>query len=150
MLADKPVHRDSWLRFLSCIDILKTKKQRTVFRLTLVHGYNCILGPVGDAGASEPANNHNAASNSGSSTSNTKYAKGVTSTLDKYASLVLRGEPDMIEIKGMTFCGGLDRESLSMQNVPRHQQVTPRSHSSSPLHFHFSRILSRSFKPSAN
>ncbi|KAL9022456.1 MAG: hypothetical protein Q9185_000363 [Variospora sp. 1 TL-2023] len=39
---DRPLHRDFWERFLSCLDILKEKrcKMRTVFRLTLVKGFN--------------------------------------------------------------------------------------------------------------
>jgi tRNA wybutosine-synthesizing protein 1 len=39
---DKPLHRDFWERFQECLDILREKrnKQRTVFRLTLVKGFN--------------------------------------------------------------------------------------------------------------
>ncbi|CDO57684.1 similar to Saccharomyces cerevisiae YPL207W TYW1 Protein required for the synthesis of wybutosine [Geotrichum candidum] len=38
---DRPLHRDYWERFQKCLSILKTKKsQRTVFRLTLVGGFN--------------------------------------------------------------------------------------------------------------
>ncbi|KAL2754367.1 hypothetical protein ACRALDRAFT_1056542 [Sodiomyces alcalophilus JCM 7366] len=39
---DRPLHRDFWERFLRCIDILRERrhKQRTVFRLTLVKGFN--------------------------------------------------------------------------------------------------------------
>lgn len=38
---DRPLHRDYWERFQKCLNILKTKKsQRTVFRLTLVGGFN--------------------------------------------------------------------------------------------------------------
>ncbi|CDJ61234.1 radical SAM domain-containing protein, putative [Eimeria maxima] len=129
MRADKPVHRDYWARFLRCIDILKTKKQRTVFRLTLVHGYNCRLVPTTaerecPVEVSSSSGSTSSSSRSGSTNTNRgKAAVDVTSTIEGYASLVLRGEPDLIEIKGMTFCGGLDRESLSMNNVPRHQQV---------------------------
>ncbi|KAL8425691.1 hypothetical protein Efla_003069 [Eimeria flavescens] len=140
---DRPVHRDSWARFLRCIDILKTKKQRTVFRLTLVHGYNCLLGPAEApeaateaAAAAEPAaaaatsatassaaaataaaSAVQSSSHSAGNSSRRKQRPGVTSTVEGYASLILRGEPDLVEIKGMTFCGGLDRASLSMQNV---------------------------------
>eukprot|EP00163_Fabomonas_tropica_P031487 TRINITY_DN7509_c0_g1_i1.p1 TRINITY_DN7509_c0_g1~~TRINITY_DN7509_c0_g1_i1.p1 ORF type:complete len:724 (+),score=244.58 TRINITY_DN7509_c0_g1_i1:226-2172(+) len=38
--VDRPIFDDFWERFLSCIDILRTKGQRTVFRLTLVKGWN--------------------------------------------------------------------------------------------------------------
>ena len=39
---DKPLHRDYWQRFLRCLDILHAKRfrMRTVFRLTLVKGFN--------------------------------------------------------------------------------------------------------------
>ena len=39
---DRPLHRDYWQRFLRCLDILGEKRfrMRTVFRLTLVKGFN--------------------------------------------------------------------------------------------------------------
>lgn len=39
---DRPLHRDYWERFLRCLDILKEKRNRhrTVYRLTLVKGFN--------------------------------------------------------------------------------------------------------------
>ena len=39
---DRPLHRDFWERFTSCLDILREKRNthRTVFRLTLVKGFN--------------------------------------------------------------------------------------------------------------
>lgn len=39
---DRPLHRDYWERFLRCMDILRAKRNthRTVFRLTLVKGFN--------------------------------------------------------------------------------------------------------------
>ncbi len=39
---DRPLHRDFWERFNSCLDTLREKRfeQRTVFRLTLVKGFN--------------------------------------------------------------------------------------------------------------
>ncbi|KAL8742268.1 MAG: hypothetical protein Q9190_005220 [Brigantiaea leucoxantha] len=40
--VDRPLHRDFWDRFLRCLDILREKRfrMRTVFRLTLVKGFN--------------------------------------------------------------------------------------------------------------
>ena len=40
--VDRPLHRDYWQRFLRCLDILREKRfrMRTVFRLTLVKGFN--------------------------------------------------------------------------------------------------------------
>lgn len=39
---DRPLHRDFWERFCACLDILRARRfeQRTVFRLTLVKGFN--------------------------------------------------------------------------------------------------------------
>ncbi|OCK83593.1 hypothetical protein K432DRAFT_321981 [Lepidopterella palustris CBS 459.81] len=39
---DRPLHRDFWERFCACLDILHQRRfeQRTVFRLTLVKGFN--------------------------------------------------------------------------------------------------------------
>lgn len=39
---DRPLHRDFWERFCRCLDIIASKRfvQRTVFRLTLVKGFN--------------------------------------------------------------------------------------------------------------
>ena len=39
---DRPLHRDFWERFLRCMDIIRAKRwtHRTVFRLTLVKGFN--------------------------------------------------------------------------------------------------------------
>ncbi|KAG6007530.1 hypothetical protein E4U21_005831 [Claviceps maximensis] len=39
---DRPLHRDFWERFQKCLDILREKRfrHRTVFRLTLVKGFN--------------------------------------------------------------------------------------------------------------
>ncbi|ESN96458.1 hypothetical protein HELRODRAFT_189252 [Helobdella robusta] len=37
---DRPLFKDYWERYISCLSELKNKKQRTVYRLTLVKGYN--------------------------------------------------------------------------------------------------------------
>ena len=39
---DRPLHRDYWPRFLRCLDVIREKRlrMRTVFRLTLVKGFN--------------------------------------------------------------------------------------------------------------
>lgn len=40
--VDRPLNSDFWERLMSCLDILRTTQshQRTVFRLTLVKGFN--------------------------------------------------------------------------------------------------------------
>ncbi|EAN33369.1 S-adenosyl-L-methionine-dependent tRNA 4-demethylwyosine synthase [Theileria parva strain Muguga] len=37
---DRPLFRDFWDRFLRCIELLKYRRERTVFRLTLVRNFN--------------------------------------------------------------------------------------------------------------
>ncbi|KAL2001160.1 hypothetical protein VTN02DRAFT_2143 [Thermoascus thermophilus] len=48
---DRPLHRDFWERFQRCLDILREKRhvQRTVFRLTLVKGFNIEDEAIGYA-----------------------------------------------------------------------------------------------------
>jgi tRNA wybutosine-synthesizing protein 1 len=48
---DRPLHRDFWERFQRCLDILREKRhvQRTVYRLTLVKGFNIDDEVVGYA-----------------------------------------------------------------------------------------------------
>ncbi|KAL8796191.1 MAG: hypothetical protein Q9195_001524 [Heterodermia aff. obscurata] len=40
--VDRPLHRDFWERFMRCLDIIREKRfrMRTVYRLTLVKGFN--------------------------------------------------------------------------------------------------------------
>eukprot|EP01045_Picozoa_sp_COSAG04_P008359 COSAG04_NODE_460_length_13977_cov_5.936662_11_plen_748_part_00 len=42
--VDRPLFGDFWERFLACLDMLREKEQRTVYRVTLLKGYNmsCI------------------------------------------------------------------------------------------------------------
>ena len=43
--------------------------------------------------------------------------------LDAYIKLLELGEPDLIEIKAVTYCGTSDASSLTMENVPWHHEV---------------------------
>ncbi|OXV09859.1 hypothetical protein Egran_02381 [Elaphomyces granulatus] len=54
---DRPLHRDFWERFQRCLDIMREKRliQRTVFRLTLVKGFNVEDEAVGYADLVEKA-----------------------------------------------------------------------------------------------
>jgi len=83
---DRPLFKDFWERFLSSLAELRKKGQRTVYRLTLVKGWNA-------------------------------------EEMDNYAKLVEIGQPDLIEIKGVTFCGSSKASSLTMENVPWHTEV---------------------------
>ncbi|CAL1571074.1 unnamed protein product [Knipowitschia caucasica] len=40
-----------------------------------------------------------------------------------YADLIAMGQPDFIEVKGVTYCGESTASSLTMANVPWHQEV---------------------------
>jgi tRNA wybutosine-synthesizing protein 1 len=42
---------------------------------------------------------------------------------DSYVELIEKGQPDFIEIKSVTYCGKSDASSLTMQNVPWHQET---------------------------
>uniref|UniRef100_A0A5F9C3K3 Radical SAM core domain-containing protein n=1 Tax=Oryctolagus cuniculus TaxID=9986 RepID=A0A5F9C3K3_RABIT len=43
--------------------------------------------------------------------------------LQAYAELVSLGNPDFIEVKGVTYCGASSASSLTMANVPWHEEV---------------------------
>ncbi|CAI7774193.1 unnamed protein product [Closterium sp. NIES-53] len=83
---DRPLFGDFWERFTASLSALRSKQQRTVYRLTLVTGWN-------------------------------------TDELLAYAQLLKLGQPDFIEIKGVTYCGSTGASSLTMQNVPYHEDV---------------------------
>ncbi|KAA1079822.1 hypothetical protein PGT21_025299 [Puccinia graminis f. sp. tritici] len=83
---DRPLHRDFWERFLESIDIVRKKKIRTVFRLTLVKGEN-------------------------------------SDEIKEYAELIRRGQPDFIEVKGVTYCGYPGSSNLTIKNSPWHNEV---------------------------
>ncbi|XP_004499150.1 S-adenosyl-L-methionine-dependent tRNA 4-demethylwyosine synthase [Cicer arietinum] len=83
---DRPLFGDFWERFIDSLTALKEKHQRTVYRLTLVKGWN-------------------------------------TEDVDAYFKLFSIGEPDFIEIKGVTYCGSTATSKLTMENVPWHADV---------------------------
>ncbi|XP_042456039.1 S-adenosyl-L-methionine-dependent tRNA 4-demethylwyosine synthase-like [Zingiber officinale] len=83
---DRPLFGDFWERFLDSLKALRDKEQRTVYRLTLVKGWNA-------------------------------------EDLDAYANLLSVGKPDLIEIKGVTYCGSSATSKLTMDNVPWHSDV---------------------------
>lgn len=83
---DRPLFKDFWSRFLDCLKALGEKKQRTVYRLTLVKAWN-------------------------------------VEEMLAYAELIAMGQPDFIEVKGVTYCGESTASSLTMANVPWHQEV---------------------------
>ena len=89
---DRPLFSDAWRRLQDSLSLLQGKKQRTVYRLTLVQGQN--MRP-GDAAA--------------------------------YAQLITLGSPDLVEIKGVTYCGTggavADDSKITMTSVPFHADV---------------------------
>ncbi|XP_028551247.1 S-adenosyl-L-methionine-dependent tRNA 4-demethylwyosine synthase, partial [Dendrobium catenatum] len=84
--VDRPLFGDFWERFVDSLKALHDKQQRTVYRLTLVKGWNA-------------------------------------EEVDAYANLLGLGEPDFIEIKGVTYCGSTATSKLTMENVPWHSDV---------------------------
>uniref|UniRef100_A0A3Q2PZH5 tRNA 4-demethylwyosine synthase (AdoMet-dependent) n=1 Tax=Fundulus heteroclitus TaxID=8078 RepID=A0A3Q2PZH5_FUNHE len=83
---DRPLFKDFWPRFLDSLRALGEKRQRTVYRLTLVKAWN-------------------------------------VEELQAYSELIALGQPDFIEVKGVTYCGESSASSLTMANVPWHQEV---------------------------
>ncbi|XP_077422860.1 S-adenosyl-L-methionine-dependent tRNA 4-demethylwyosine synthase TYW1 [Vanacampus margaritifer] len=83
---DRPLFKDFWTRFLDSLKALTEKRQRTVYRLTLVKAWN-------------------------------------VEEMTAYSELVALGQPDFIEVKGVTYCGESSASSLTMANVPWHQEV---------------------------
>ena len=72
---DRPLHKDFWERFIQSLEHMNNVCGRTVYRLTLVAGFN-----LSDA--------------------------------EGYAKLVDIGNPDFIEIKGVTYCGTSNNAEL--------------------------------------
>jgi len=89
---DRPLFSDAWRRLKESLTLLRSKRQRTVYRLTLVQGQNMRDG---DAAA--------------------------------YAQLMTLGMPDLVEIKGVTYCGTggavAKGQEITMQSVPFHTDV---------------------------
>ncbi|TQD90128.1 hypothetical protein C1H46_024292 [Malus baccata] len=83
---DRPLFGDFWERFIDSLTSLKDKQQRTVYRLTLVKGWN-------------------------------------TKDIDAYYNIFDLGNPDFVEIKGVTYCGTSATSKLTMENVPWHADV---------------------------
>lgn len=83
---DRPLFKDFWPRFLDSLRALGEKRQRTVYRLTLVKAWN-------------------------------------VEEMLAYSELVALGQPDFIEVKGVTYCGESSASTLTMANVPWHQEV---------------------------
>uniref|UniRef100_A0A3P9MK29 S-adenosyl-L-methionine-dependent tRNA 4-demethylwyosine synthase TYW1 n=1 Tax=Oryzias latipes TaxID=8090 RepID=A0A3P9MK29_ORYLA len=83
---DRPLFKDFWPRFLDSLKALGEKRQRTVYRLTLVKAWN-------------------------------------VEEMQAYAELIALGQPDFIEVKGVTYCGESSASTLTMANVPWHQEV---------------------------
>ncbi|KAG5181403.1 putative tRNA wybutosine-synthesizing protein [Tribonema minus] len=84
--VDRPLFSDFWERFLGSLRALRKRGQRTVYRLTLVKGWNMA-------------------------------------EVQNYAELIAIGAPELIEIKAVTYCGTSDASTLTMSNVPWHEEV---------------------------
>ncbi len=82
--VDRPLFKDFWERLIASLKALRLKKQRTVYRLTLVKGWN-------------------------------------DSDIEGYVRLIDIGAPELIEVKGVTYCGA--EGGITMANVPWHEEV---------------------------
>lgn len=102
---DRPLFKDYWQRFIDSLKALSEKGQRTVYRLTVVKAWN-------DDEISRQVD--------GISCFSSFYANIVSL---RYADLVSMGKPDFIEVKGVTFCGDSKASTLTMGNVPWHEEV---------------------------
>jgi wyosine [tRNA(Phe)-imidazoG37] synthetase (radical SAM superfamily) len=101
--VDRPLFKDFWERFLGSLDALRDKGQRTVYRLTLVNGWNM-------------------------------------KEVDEYVKLIGQGQPDLIEIKAVTYSGKSDASNLTIQNSPWHKVCVHANNarlSSSTAHFSY-------------
>ena len=112
--VDRPLNRDFWERFTSCIEQLALRLERTVFRLTLGRPKNYTQVTLCKLYLHD----------SGFHISSFYLVKGWNAEeIDNYAKLVLIGKPDFIEVKGVTYCGTSKASKLTMENVPWHEEV---------------------------
>lgn len=88
--VDRPLFSDFWERFVDSLRALRRKRQRTVYRLTLVKRYN-----IGQGGHE----------------------------MENYCRLVELGNPDIIEVKAVTYCGDSKASDLTIRDVPYHKEV---------------------------
>jgi tRNA wybutosine-synthesizing protein 1 len=51
------------------------------------------------------------------------YVEWVSFLSRRYVSLISRGLPDLIEVKGVTYCGASPGSTLTMADVPWHAEV---------------------------
>ena len=52
--------------------------------------------------------------------------------MDAYAELIRRGMPDLIEVKGVTYCGESKASPLTIKNCPFHEQADGRRRADMP------------------
>ncbi|EMR08950.1 hypothetical protein PNEG_02729 [Pneumocystis murina B123] len=111
---DRPLFKDFWERFISCLEILSRKQQRTVYRLTLVKGFNteeveqyAHLVSVGKPCFIE--------------------IKGVTYCGNTHSSLTMKNVPFHEEVVG--FVKALTKKISEMDNVPEYDIASEHVHS---------------------
>lgn len=104
---DRPLFKDYWERFLGSLKALRDKKQRTVYRMTLVKSWNMteVEDYVQLIEAGLPGK---------------LYKLFFRTFLNVF---VVVDYLDFIEIKAVTYCGKSDASSLTMENVPWHKDV---------------------------
>ena len=105
---DRPLFKDFWDRFIGSLKALQEKRQRTVYRLTLVKEWNMegLDGYLDLIEMGQPGKVY--------------FDAVIASCL---TCLTASRCIDFIEVKAMTYCGKSDASSLTMQHVPWHKEV---------------------------
>ncbi|KAH8055162.1 tRNA-4-demethylwyosine synthase [Aureococcus anophagefferens] len=87
---------------------------------------HCALSLVGEPIIVGPAPRVARAARGGSAVARLTLVKGHNERdVAGYAGLVALGEPTLVEVKGVTFCGKSDASDLTMENCPWHPRSSP-------------------------
>ena len=143
---DRPLFADYWERFIGSLRSLRAKQQRTVYRLTLVKGWNMdqideyvastllllllllpllLLGPRA-AAPTMPASPSLLLLLLRRLLCYCCYEYQPTHlapSRTRYAQLLELGLPDFIEIKAVTYSGKSDASDLTVKDSPWHEEV---------------------------
>lgn len=118
---DRPLFKDFWERYLACLNAIRKRAQRTVYRMTLVKDWNMTemegYAQLVERGLpGKPFSPPSCFPCCVLSCVRTMFAN------DRHPCCAI-SLADFIEIKAVTYCGKSDASSLTMQNVPWHDEV---------------------------
>ena len=121
---DRPAFPDYWERMLRSIDYMREKKCRTVFRLTLIQGFNMRRAAALDGGDNEDTSRPSTALAGAASPPAFSMAAPGIDDAENFASLIIRGRPDFVELKQLTPAfQGNDKSPFRLSNVPSWDQI---------------------------